>query len=169
MAQKLLGVVNGLQMLEDNFLRVLMEAALKLASVTDVPVFILCETQEGRRFAGQRHLCQLYRSGTLFPAEADVEMEINVDNCELREKAGGEDGEGGGGGGGASSSSSSSSSSRNVCSLVWEGTVMKRSFGEIKFKVCPTESFAREHLRQRNVEHYWDIAHADSVIESSAD
>ena len=79
-----------------------------------------------------------------------------------------EDGEGGGGGG-ASSSSSSTSSSRNVCSLVWEGTVMKRSFGEIKFKVCPTESFAREHLRQRNVEHYWDIAHADSVIESSAD
>ena len=58
---------------------------------------------------------------------------------------------------------------KNVCSLVWEGTVLKRSFGEMKFKICPTESFAREHLRQRNVEHYWDIAHADSVIESSVD
>ena len=86
MAQKLLGVVNGLQMLEDNFLKVLMEAALKLASVTDVPVFILCETQDGRRFAGQSELCQLYRNGALLPAEADVEMEINVGNCELRER-----------------------------------------------------------------------------------
>ena len=86
MAQKLLGVVNGLQMLEDNFLKVLMEAALKLASVTDVPVFILCETQDGRRFAGQSDLCQLYRNGALLPADADVEMEINVGNCELRER-----------------------------------------------------------------------------------
>ena len=78
---------------------------------------------------------------------------------EKKEEA--EDGEG--------ASSSSSSATKNVCSLVWEGTVLKRSFGEMKFKVCPTESFAREHLRQREVEHYWDIAHADSVIESSTD
>ena len=62
-----------------------------------------------------------------------------------------------------------SSVAKNSCALVWEGTVLKRNFGEMKCKICPTESFAREHLRQRNVEHYWDIAHADSVIESSAD
>ena len=73
------------------------------------------------------------------------------------EEAGGGDGAGG------------SAAIKNSCSLVWEGTVLKRNFGEMKFKICPTESFAREHLRQRNVEHYWDIAHADTVIESSAD
>ena len=76
MAQSLLGVVSGLQMMEDNFLKILMEAALKLASLTDASLFILCETQEGRRFAGQRDLCDAYRGGQLVAHEADVEMEI---------------------------------------------------------------------------------------------
>lgn len=88
MAQRLMGVVNGLQLLEDNFLKVLMEAALKLASLTDVRLFILCETAEGRRFAGDGDLCDLYRNGMLQPQVADVEMEINASpsGIELKEK-----------------------------------------------------------------------------------
>ena len=87
---------------------------------------------------------------------------IKWDEASRKERK--EEEEAGGGDGTAASSVA-----KNSCSLVWEGTVLKRNFGEMKFKICPTESFAREHLRQRNVEHYWDIAHADSVIESSAD
>ncbi|CAF1057656.1 unnamed protein product [Didymodactylos carnosus] len=49
----------------------------------------------------------------------------------------------------------------NKCVLLWEGTVKDRAFGEMKFKNCPTENFAREHFRRHGVEQYWDIAHND--------
>ncbi|XP_076338997.1 pre-mRNA processing factor 3 [Tachypleus tridentatus] len=57
----------------------------------------------------------------------------------------------------------------NRCLLVWEGTVKNRSFGEMKFKVCPTESFAREHFKKHGVEHYWDLAYSISILEASED
>ncbi len=44
-----------------------------------------------------------------------------------------------------------------------------RAFGEMKFKACPTENFAREHFRRHGVEHYWDIGHNDAVLDSSMD
>ncbi|KFV12986.1 U4/U6 small nuclear ribonucleoprotein Prp3, partial [Tauraco erythrolophus] len=43
----------------------------------------------------------------------------------------------------------------NKCSLVWEGTAKDRSFGEMKFKQCPTENMAREHFKKHGAEHYW--------------
>ncbi|NWH42205.1 PRPF3 protein, partial [Chloropsis hardwickii] len=46
----------------------------------------------------------------------------------------------------------------NKCSLVWEGTAKDRSFGEMKFKQCPTENMAREHFKKHSAEHYWDLA-----------
>ncbi|XP_064416711.1 U4/U6 small nuclear ribonucleoprotein Prp3 isoform X2 [Latimeria chalumnae] len=46
----------------------------------------------------------------------------------------------------------------NKCTLVWEGTAKERSFGEMKFKQCPTESMAREHFKKHRAEHYWDLA-----------
>ncbi|KAM9293834.1 U4/U6 small nuclear ribonucleoprotein Prp3 [Gastrophryne carolinensis] len=55
----------------------------------------------------------------------------------------------------------------NKCSLVWEGTVKDRSFGEIKFKQCPTENMAREHFKKHGVEHYWDLALSQSVLETA--
>ncbi|CAF0824165.1 unnamed protein product [Rotaria sordida] len=58
---------------------------------------------------------------------------------------------------------------KNKCVLLWQGTVKERSFGEIKFKSCPTENFAREHFRRHGVEHYWDIGHNDSVLDASTD
>ncbi|KAM4664454.1 U4/U6 small nuclear ribonucleoprotein Prp3 isoform 1-T2 [Discoglossus pictus] len=53
----------------------------------------------------------------------------------------------------------------NKCSLVWEGTVKERSFGDMKFKQCPTENMAREHFKKHGAEHYWDLALSRSVLE----
>ncbi|KAG9345422.1 hypothetical protein JZ751_009969 [Albula glossodonta] len=58
---------------------------------------------------------------------------------------------------------------KNKCSLVWEGTAKERSFGEVKFKQCPTENMAREHFKKHGTEHYWDLALSQSVLESTDD
>ncbi|XP_043935848.1 U4/U6 small nuclear ribonucleoprotein Prp3 [Protopterus annectens] len=55
----------------------------------------------------------------------------------------------------------------NKCVLVWEGTAKERSFGEMKFKQCPTESMAREHFKKHSAEHYWDLALSESILECS--
>ncbi|XP_071941694.1 U4/U6 small nuclear ribonucleoprotein Prp3-like [Antedon mediterranea] len=57
----------------------------------------------------------------------------------------------------------------NRCVLVWEGTTPERNFGDIKFKQCPTESMAREVFKKHSVEHYWDLAHNEALIETSQD
>ncbi|GFR79910.1 U4/U6 small nuclear ribonucleoprotein Prp3, partial [Elysia marginata] len=57
----------------------------------------------------------------------------------------------------------------NRCVLVWEGMVKTRSFDEMKFKMCPTESFAREQLKKLGVEHYWDLAYSGTVLELAGD
>ncbi|XP_025832417.1 U4/U6 small nuclear ribonucleoprotein Prp3 isoform X2 [Agrilus planipennis] len=53
----------------------------------------------------------------------------------------------------------------NKCVLVWEGTSKQRTFGELKFKVCPTEKLAREHFKKHKVEHYWDLAYSGAILE----
>ncbi|KAG8449862.1 hypothetical protein GDO86_016511 [Hymenochirus boettgeri] len=55
----------------------------------------------------------------------------------------------------------------NKCSLVWEGTAKERSFGDMKFKQCPTENMAREHFKKHGAEHYWDLALSRSVLETA--
>ncbi|KAI5624122.1 U4/U6 small nuclear ribonucleoprotein Prp3 [Silurus asotus] len=57
----------------------------------------------------------------------------------------------------------------NKCTLVWEGTSMERSFGDMKFKQCPTENMAREHFKKHGTEHYWDLALSESVLETADD
>ncbi|XP_047455538.1 U4/U6 small nuclear ribonucleoprotein Prp3 [Mugil cephalus] len=57
----------------------------------------------------------------------------------------------------------------NKCWLIWEGTAKERSFGEMKFKQCPTESMAREHFKKHGTEHYWDLALSQSVLDSTDD
>lgn len=57
----------------------------------------------------------------------------------------------------------------NKCSLVWEGTMKTRAFGEMKFKACPTESFAREQFRKYGVEFYWDLAYSGNVLEAAGE
>ena len=58
------------------------------------------------------------------------------------------------------------------CSLfVWsgQGLVMNRAFSEMKFKTCPTESFAHEQFKKCGVGHYWDQAFSGAVLETAGD
>lgn len=57
----------------------------------------------------------------------------------------------------------------NKCWLIWEGTAKERSFGDMKFKQCPTESMAREHFKKHGTEHYWDLALSQSVLDCTDD
>ncbi|XP_053623083.1 U4/U6 small nuclear ribonucleoprotein Prp3 [Plodia interpunctella] len=57
----------------------------------------------------------------------------------------------------------------NSCQLVWEGVTKQRNFGEIKFKVLPTEKQARELFQKHGVEHYWDLAYSGAVLGSGLD
>jgi len=57
----------------------------------------------------------------------------------------------------------------NCCELIWEGQKKQRDFGEMKFKLCPTESFAREHFKKAGVEHYWDQAYSAAVLAATED
>lgn len=57
--------------------------------------------------------------------------------------------------------------SENKCFLVWEGLVKNRAFGEVKFKISPNESFAREVFKNHGVEHYWDLAYSMSILDSA--
>lgn len=57
----------------------------------------------------------------------------------------------------------------NKCWLIWEGTAKERSFGDMKFKQCPTENMAREHFKKHGTEHYWDLALSQSVLETADD
>ncbi|MCL4123273.1 UNVERIFIED_CONTAM: hypothetical protein GTU68_017263 [Idotea baltica] len=55
------------------------------------------------------------------------------------------------------------------CQLIWEGVVQERSFGEMLFKACPSENFARDHFKKHGVEHYWDLAYGKKVLEEAED
>ncbi|KAG1679064.1 U4/U6 small nuclear ribonucleoprotein Prp3 [Nymphon striatum] len=57
----------------------------------------------------------------------------------------------------------------NKCELVWEGTAKSRSFGSIKFKICPTENMARDYFKKHGVNHYWDFAYSSSILEAAED
>lgn len=55
------------------------------------------------------------------------------------------------------------------CVLVWEGTNQQRNFSDWKFKLCPMQSMARDHLKKYGVEHYWDLALSESLLENTDD
>ena len=54
-----------------------------------------------------------------------------------------------------------------ICFMFFKGQVKSRAFGEMKFKLCPTESFAREQFKKAEVEHYWDLAYSGQVLETA--
>ena len=82
----ILGFVNQLQNMELQMASILMETAMKLASMTDANVFMLVEHAGGRYFSGKRHLCDSYLSHRLTPIGNDVEMEINPAVSALQER-----------------------------------------------------------------------------------
>lgn len=51
----------------------------------------------------------------------------------------------------------------------FQGSVTQRNFGDITFKLCPTETFAREFFKKRGVEHYWDLVYGTSILEAAED
>eukprot|EP01135_Chromosphaera_perkinsii_P004043 Nk52_evm56s266 gene=Nk52_evmTU56s266 len=55
----------------------------------------------------------------------------------------------------------------NRCALVWEGVLSHRNFNHWKSKQCATETDARDFLRRFGVEHYWDMALSQSIVEES--
>lgn len=81
----LLGLMNQLQSLESSFTSILMEAALKLSSITDTNVFLLIESSEGRRISGKRHLCDAYLRGALTPTGSDAIFEVDPSVVALRQ------------------------------------------------------------------------------------
>ena len=54
-------------------------------------------------------------------------------------------------------------------SLIPQGTNQERNFSDWKFKLCPMQSIAREHLKRYGVEHYWDLALSESLLENADD
>ncbi|XP_015774527.1 PREDICTED: U4/U6 small nuclear ribonucleoprotein Prp3-like [Acropora digitifera] len=53
------------------------------------------------------------------------------------------------------------------CVLVWEGTNKERNFSDWKFKLCPMQATARQHLKKYGVEHYWDLALSESLLQNA--
>ena len=50
------------------------------------------------------------------------------------------------------------------CSVIWEGKNAFSSFNDWTVRICPTETVAREFLRLRGCEHYWDLAANQMII-----
>jgi len=76
------------------------------------------------------------------------------------------------------------------CSVVWEGKVLDRAFNDWKVSsahiyshsqilviLCylhqvryfHTENLARDHLKRHGVEHYWDLALSQTIVEQEGD
>ena len=50
-----------------------------------------------------------------------------------------------------------------------QGKTERKSFTDWKVKSIPTEVLARELLRRFGVEHYWDLALSETVVEQGED
>ncbi len=53
----------------------------------------------------------------------------------------------------------------NMCSVVWEGVVHDRAFNDWRVRNFPTEPLARDHLKRHKIEHYWDLALSQRIVE----
>ncbi|KAL3313523.1 U4/U6 small nuclear ribonucleoprotein Prp3 [Cichlidogyrus casuarinus] len=65
-------------------------------------------------------------------------------------------------------SSTQNPQGEDLCQLIWEGTVKERAFEKVQLKPCPTELYAREIFKKKDVEHYWDAAYATAVLEETS-
>ena len=48
---------------------------------------------------------------------------------------------------------------------MWEGKVHDRAFNDWKVRHFSTEGLARDHLKRHGVEHYWDLALSETIVE----
>ncbi|XP_057292149.1 U4/U6 small nuclear ribonucleoprotein Prp3-like [Hydractinia symbiolongicarpus] len=56
---------------------------------------------------------------------------------------------------------------KNSCRLIWEGTNVERNFKDWKFHMFKNEQEVQVFLKSHNVEHYWNLAHSQSVLEET--
>jgi len=80
-----LGLVNQLQNFEQCLTDLLMEMAAKIGGLTDSNIFLVIETQEGRKISGQRHLCQQYLQGALAPVGVDHLFDVDTSVSAMRQ------------------------------------------------------------------------------------
>ena len=86
-AQSLIGLLTQLQTIENKFSLILMEAGLKLMSLTDAKIFFLLESDgQSHYYGGKSELCEKVRTGRLFPGATDVEMQVDVNVTALGQK-----------------------------------------------------------------------------------
>lgn len=78
-------VLHQLQTVEKNMITILMEAAIKLTSLTESNIFFLVESGAQRRFAGSSTLCQRFLNVGLRSTETDVRLECDVNRFEVVE------------------------------------------------------------------------------------
>lgn len=74
----------NISMMEGRFEKIIMESALKMASVTDANVFVLIESENKRYFGGKRHLCEAFSIGGLLPQSLDIKMQVDLDSSCLK-------------------------------------------------------------------------------------
>ena len=55
----------------------------------------------------------------------------------------------------------------SLSTIAFQGEVTQRAFTEVRFKACPTEAFAREQFKRHGVEHYWNLAYSNSILQTS--
>jgi len=85
-SQDLFQLLNQLQTVEKTLINILLEAAIKLTSLTESNIFVLVETPEERKFAGSSTLCQSFVDGELRYKENDIQLEVNAARCDVVEK-----------------------------------------------------------------------------------
>ena len=54
-----------------------------------------------------------------------------------------------------------------LCELIWEGQSGNRNFGLMTFKQCANDEEASEFFCNHGVGHYWDLAHAQKILEEN--
>merc|ERR1719204_1778879 len=70
--------------MEQSLTQLLMEIVTKLGQLTETNVFLLVETQEGRKISGHNQLCQQYLRGALTPVGADFLFDVDASISAVR-------------------------------------------------------------------------------------
>ena len=53
----------------------------------------------------------------------------------------------------------------NECRLLWEGSITERKFNNWNIHLFKTEDEAKDLMKKADVEHYWNLAQSQSVLE----
>lgn len=74
----LMGLVTQLQNMECAISSIIMESAMKLASLTSASIFVVIETEDARRFTGSPHMMQTYLERNMMPGGRDLQIDVDL-------------------------------------------------------------------------------------------